>query len=302
MAKGQAAKPANGAFTPTFAPTFAAASAGRKASAGKEAALAAVAGYAAPIFWLVPAEDGRGPPRDGRVRNGTLFVVDAGMGPFAVSANHVYEGYVAAKAKHPGTRCRVLPKPACPPPCGPKPTGDGPYHFGRRDGRRRAALAFDPEARLIARLHDPDIATFRITDREVARLGLTTVTNWPPLVPRKGETVAFAGFPGRARRRIGRRDFHFEVYPGLARAASVNDRHISCQSGEEDAVDADGFRLPPRHYDTGGMSGGPLFTVGEAGEASRWRLGGVISQGSPALGILRASLAECLLPGGGLRR
>ena len=257
----QAIEPANGRFA--------------------EVALQAVADYAVPIFWAVPPEEGREPDRNVRIRNGTLFVVDAGMGPFAVSANHVYEGYVAAKAKHPGTRCRVLPKP---------------------DGRRRAPLAFDPEARLIARLHDPDIATFRITDREVARLGLTTVTNWPPRVPRKGETVAFAGFPGRARRRIGRRDFRFEVYPGLALVASVNDRHISCQSGEEDAATADGFRLPPRHYDTGGMSGGPLFTVGEAREPSHWRLGGVISQGSPALGILRASLAECLLPDGRLRR
>ena len=281
MTPRQAIKPANGPFAPSFAPSFAEASAGRKASAGKEAVLAAVAGYAAPIFWLAPPEDGKGRPRNGRIRNGTLFVVDAGEGPFAVSANHVYEGYVEAKAKHSGTRCRVLPKP---------------------DGRRRAPLAFDPEARLIDRIHDPDIATFRITLREVARLGIKTVTNWPPRVPERGQTVAFAGFPGGARRRIGRRDLHFEVYPGLAPATSVNDRHISCQSGQEPAVNADGFRLPPRYYDTGGMSGGPLFTVGETREPSGWRLGGVISQGSPALGILRASLAERLLPGGGLRR
>ncbi len=292
MTQGQAAEPANGAFGPSFAPSFAPTFA--EVSAGMEAALAAVAGYAVPIFWVVPPEDGQGPhrndaDRNDRVRNATLFVVDAGMGPFAVTANHVYEGYVEAKAKHPGTRCRILPKPACP-----------PYHFGRQDGRRRAPLAFDPEARLIARLHDPDIATFGITIGEVARLGIRAVTNWPPLVPERGQVVAFAGFPGGARRRIGRRDLHFDVTPGLAPAASVNDRHISCQSGEERGVDAGGFRLPPRHYDTGGMSGGPLFTVGEAREPSHWRLGGVISQGSPALGILRASLAERLLPDGGL--
>ena len=216
MTAQQAIKPANGPFAPTFA----------EASAGMEAALAAVASYAAPIFWVVPAEDGQELHRNGRVRNGTLFVVDAGEGPFAVSANHVYEGYVEAKAKHPGTRCRVLPKP---------------------DGRRRAPLAFDPEARLIDRIRDPDIATFRITIGEVARLRITAVTNWPPRVPRKGETVAFAGFPGHGRRRIGRRELHFEVYPGLAPAASVNDRHISCQSGQEPSVNADGFRLPPQH-------------------------------------------------------
>ncbi len=123
MTPRQAIEPANGPFAPTFA----------EASAGKEAALAAVASYAVPIFWVTPAGDGQGPHRNGRVRNGTLFVVDAGMGPFAVSANHVYEGDIEAKAKHPGIRCRVLPKP---------------------DGRRRAPLLFDPEARLIDRIHD----------------------------------------------------------------------------------------------------------------------------------------------------
>jgi hypothetical protein len=110
--------------------------------------------------------------------------------------------------------------------------------------------------------------------------------------------VAFAGFPGGARRRM-----RFEIYAGFAPATSVNARHISCQSsGQKHAANADGFRLPPQNFDTGGMSGGPLFTIGEAREATGWRLGGVISQGSPALGILRASLAECLAPDGGLRR
>ncbi len=94
MAQGQAAQPANGPFVPTFAPSFAEASAGRKASAfadrpafaaevtasaewaksalddcrsaGKEAALAAAAGYAVPIFWVTPAGAGRGHRAKGR--------------------------------------------------------------------------------------------------------------------------------------------------------------------------------------------------------------------------------------------
>ena len=55
MAPRQAIKPANGPFAPSFAPSFA------EASAGKEAALAAVTGYAAPIFWVAPPGDGQGP-------------------------------------------------------------------------------------------------------------------------------------------------------------------------------------------------------------------------------------------------
>ncbi len=154
MMPRQAIKPTNGPFAPSFA----------EASAGKEAALAAVAGYAVPIFWLAPPGDGREGDRNGRVRNGTLFVVDAGMGPFAVTANHVYEGYVAAKAKHSGTRCRVLPKP---------------------DGRGRAPLAFDPEARLIDRIRDPDIATFGITVREAAMLCMAGYYKSASVPPKK---------------------------------------------------------------------------------------------------------------------
>ncbi len=60
------------------------------------------------------------------------------------------------------------------------------------DGRRRAPLLFDPEARLIDRIRDPDIATFRITIREAALRGIGTVTNWPPWVPERRLTPSSA--------------------------------------------------------------------------------------------------------------
>ena len=53
---------------------------------------------------------------------------------------------------------------------------------------------------------------------------------------------------------------------------------------------------------TGGLSGGPLFTVVDSHDTSNWHLGGVIALGSSALDILRACPADRLQPDGTLRR
>ena len=42
----------------------------------------------APLYWII-----REAQRKYRVRNGSAFFLDAGEGPFAVTANHVVEGW-----------------------------------------------------------------------------------------------------------------------------------------------------------------------------------------------------------------
>src|SRR5947209_1369787 len=42
----------------------------------------------APLYWII-----REAPRQYRVRNGSAFFLDAGQGPFAVTARHVIEGF-----------------------------------------------------------------------------------------------------------------------------------------------------------------------------------------------------------------
>ena len=243
-----------------------------------EAALKAVAGYVSPIFWVVQNEDGE----DIVPNNGTMFFVDAGQGAFAVTANHVYQGYLDALSAHRLAECVILPK--------------------SFDGPARQPLPFDPETRLIDRSPDPDIATFRMTAEELERLGTTTITAWPPVIPEEGKGILFAGFPGHERMLTAPFELSFAVYPGLAVATSVTEWQISCQFEQEYAVQTQGFQLPPPHYGTDGMSGAPLLTVVERNELQHWALGGVIYEGSPNLDILFAARADYILPDGKLRQ
>ena len=243
-----------------------------------EAALKAVAGYVSPIFWAVEDEEGR----EFVPNNGTIFFVDAGHGAFGVTANHVYQGYLDAKAAYPRVDCGIGRQCFVAPPS--------------------ATLPFDPEARLIDQSQDPDIATFRITAEELKQLGTTTITVWPPVIPEVGQSIAFAGFPGRERRPVGPRELSFAPYPVLVVATSVNERYISCRFDREFLVPAPGFGLPAPNYDTGGISGAPLLTVVERNGLQHWALGGVVCEGNPNLEIILAARADCILPDGKLRR
>ncbi len=243
-----------------------------------EAALKAAAGYVSPIFWAVENNEGR----EFVPSNGTIFFVDAGQGAFAVTADHVYQGYLDAKAEYPRVDC-----------------GIGPQSF---DTPPAAPLPFDPLARLIDRSQDPDIATFQMTGDELKQLRTTIITVWPPVVPEVGQSIAFAGFPGHERLLVGARELSFAPYPGLTVVTSVNERHISCRFEREYLVPAPGFRLPAPNYDTAGISGAPLLTVVERNGLQRWALGGVVSEGNPNLEILLAARADCVLPDGKLRR
>ncbi len=243
-----------------------------------EAALKAVADYVSPIFWVVQNEDGE----EFVPNNGTIFFVDAGQGAFAVTANHVYQGYLDARSAYPRAECVILPK--------------------SFDSPARQPLPFDPEARLIDRSPDPDIATFRMTAEELRLLGVTVITAWPPVIPEEGKGILFAGFPGHERVLTAPYELGFGVYPGLAVATSVTDTQISCQFEREYAVETKGFPLPPPNYGTDGMSGAPLLTVVERNGLQHWALGGVIYEGSPNLEILLAARADRILPDGKLRR
>ena len=99
-----------------------------------DALLKAAANYVMPIFW-VAAQEGR-PLIAG---NGSAFLLDAGQGPFLVTAGHVYEGYRRCRESHPDAACIV---------------GD---------------LRFDIEKRKIAHDQAYDVATFKVTSEEVAQ-------------------------------------------------------------------------------------------------------------------------------------
>lgn len=242
-----------------------------------DAALKSVAKFAAPIFW-----ESRPKKESSPIKNGTVFLADFGEGCFAVTADHVYQSYLGDKAAIPQTPCWIAPE---------------AFDDGAKD-----AIAFDLEERLIDRLEDIDIATFRVTESEANAIGTSITSLWPPIVPGIGQAVVFSGYPGNERLEVGPRELSFAPYPALTIAKSVSERQITCQFEHEYLVQAPGFQEPKPFFETGGMSGGPLFTVVERNGISRWHLGGVIKEGNSSLDILIASRADCILKDGRLRR
>jgi hypothetical protein len=214
---------------------------------------------------------------------GSIFFLDCGRGPFAVTAGHVYEKY-------------------------------------RKDSTERLLVgcqlenhAFDLKDRLIDNglsKADIDIATFRITPEEIGRLGKSVVRGvdgpWPP-APRIDEVVFFAGFP-RAERiteehlstDVGSRRFSMGLHRGLNMVTSLDGRQITSRIERAELKDLQGTGLPPRGHDLSGMSGGPMLALTYSDGQYGWRLAGVIFEGR--LGELVESVvatrAHYILPDG----
>lgn len=225
--------------------------------------LESTASYVAPFFWETPAEEG-----GVRLRNGSMFFLNCGEGTFGVTADHVYQGYLEAKAALPNLSCQL---------------------FG---------LAITPEHRLIARHTSLDIATFRITDEEVRRIGRRVhQPNWPPQPPEIGQGVMFAGFPSVERIINDPNEVNFGIYFGSPLVTAVSDRNISCVFERQHWVDILGAGLPDANYDMGGVSGAPLFILNREPIMS-WRLGGVVTEFRANLEILLATRGDFILTNG----
>ncbi len=223
--------------------------------------------YTFVIFWAAPG-DGSG---DTRIDNGSGFFLDCGEGTFAVTADHVLQGYLERKRHEPGLICQI-----------------GNVHF-------------EPEARLIDRDPNLDIASFRIDEREIAIDGKLAhrpdPAKWPPKPPEPGKGIFFAGFPGVYRSQRGPLAFEWGSYVGVTVATSVTDDYIACQFDREEMVDMFGTGLPPEKQWLGGLSGAPFWTLVETAIFS-WRLGGVIYEYNSEFEILYARRLDRLGPDG----
>jgi Trypsin-like peptidase domain len=233
------------------------------------AALEAVSHFAAPIFWIYADQSDQL-----LVNNGTAFFVDAGAGPFVVTANHVFQSARRATSQNRMRFCGLMPD--------------------SLDGQIRDALEFNFEERLIGYSSDHDIATFRMTSSELSQIRSNILSVWPPVIPQCSRGIVLAGYPGHERRLEANGILSFMVYPVLALATTVSDRQISCQFDREFCVQVSGFQTPPPNYETGGMSGGPVLTVIDHEGLQHWALGGVISEGSATFDLIYASRADCL--------
>lgn len=228
---------------------------------GKET-LRNVGRYVVPICWPLSPDDG-----GERLTNGTAFFVKTPEALFAVTAAHVVRAFLEQKEAVFGALWATL---------------------------KDMDAVVDLPHELIAIGKKADIATFRVTERVIAKLGKHPMTGWPPKIPQVGKGVVYAGFPGTVRQRTAPREFSFGLVSGGTVADSVTETRIVTSIGRDDLVDTLGHGLPPEDFDFRGMSGGPVLAVVETNVVS-WSLAGVISEGTSLLGgILFADLATCI--------
>jgi hypothetical protein len=207
-------------------------------------------GYVTWLLWSVQEKD---KPTPLEFRQGSVFFLDCGRGPFAVTAGHVFDQWVRDRAER---RIRG-------------------YQIGN--------LGFDLEERLIDSGADRkiDIATFRISPAEIAALDKRVVSGtdgaWPA-PPNVGEVVYFGGFPGGERIEIAPLEYSFGLHTGMVPLTDFTDHQLGCSFDRRYWVDVRGQGLPPVGHDLGGVSGGPMLQPVYQDGAWGWRLVGVISE------------------------
>lgn len=186
------------------------------------------------------------------IRNGSVFFIDIGGKLLAITAAHVYRGFLESKRRATRSICQI------------------------------ENIEFDPEARLISLGDKIDIATFDFTYDELRKVGKQALTvqaeSWPPPHPFSGQAAYFAGFPGVSRLWTDWRTISFGLYIASSPIGTASDSQITCPFEREFWIDASGHGLPPQGFDLGGVSGGPVLLPMEEDGAWTFHLGGVISE------------------------
>jgi hypothetical protein len=247
-----------------------------------EAELELVGSFCAPLYWVT----GRAPDRSPVAQNGTAFFMNAGQGVFGVTACHVVHGWMRARRQGAGPLCLA--------------TNGNP-------------LVIDWSERVIAAHSGVDIATFRVSEREVAALGKIVLTgyqsDWPPKPPATNCGIYFAGYPQSGTQPMGTQGVSFGLVRGSGVASSVNDRDVVSLFDRSCWLPDPVRGAPPPNFNFGGMSGGIMLTVIQ-GTLRSWSLSGIVYEGPctsnapgeaiDGLEILRARRACFLVPDGQL--
>lgn len=204
------------------------------------------ASYVTYIRWATPGMSGP------RIRSGSIFFLDLAGRLLAVTAGHVYQGFLSAKR----TARRIL------------------CHIEN--------VEFDPEHRLVGCRAGIDLATFDLSYAELKEIGkqalVAEAESWPPPHPFSGQAAFLVGFPAASRLWLDSRTISFGLYVALERINSASDQQITCPFEREYWIDTTGYGLPPPGFDLGGISGGPLLIPMEDQGVWNFCLGGVISE------------------------
>jgi hypothetical protein len=154
-----------------------------------------------------------------------------------------------------------------------------------------------------------DVATFEISDREFASIGIrafqNSPANWPRKPPDKNRGVIFTGYPGVDRRVLSRKSVEFLQQSNAVIATSTGPQEIEIQIARKNLRPIIGDTVPSIMKDLGGYSGAPVLVI-SAGVAEPFWIGGIVINQIPALSeedvvTIIARRIDCIKPDGSLR-
>lgn len=224
-----------------------------------------------PLLFCKAAFFGRRPSqlRAGKIRSGSVTLVDFGAGPLAITCWHVIACY---------RRMR-------------KCSSEVPFQIGN--------VELDPLAQLIDENRRLDLASIRLTGDQAKQLTsegeigscIFTPTAWPSPRVQKGEFIAFGGFPGALRTLASFDELDFGSWSsGASEISSVSEHQFVSAFDRECWVKSFGAR---HHMDStalGGMSGGPAFVD----RGMYWDFVGVVAEYSANFDAVFFSSARAL--------
>lgn len=172
------------------------------------------------------------------IRNGTITLVDLGTGPIGVTCAHVIDGYRNLKKIQTNVVCQI------------------------------GNFEIDPISHLIAEDKELDLATLRLSEKEVKAITgegeigscVFKPVEWPSTAAQVGEGAVFGGFPEFLRVAPVFDELEFPSWSsgGSPVTTSCDDR-FSCQFERDNWVCNFGSKHHMELTALSGLSGGPAF-------------------------------------------
>jgi hypothetical protein len=185
---------------------------------------------------------------------GTCFILRFDQGLIGVTADHVIAAFEEDKRENVDTRCLLRTVP------------------------------FDLLGAVLARDADLDIATFAVTEDDLAGSKAVELdcraTNWPPPVPNQGDPVSFGGFPGDIAKESQHFNVTFGAFVSLTMIQDVTQRDIiATYEPARDSRILAAPELPELGANLSGCSGGPVLVHYERNGLHRWFPVGMMVEG-----------------------
>lgn len=208
-----------------------------------------------PLLFAKAAFFGQRPSksRPSQISNGTVSLIDLGEGPLAITCEHVIAGYSEMTKAHDNLVFQI------------------------------GSVEINPLEQLIDKNARLDLATIRLTEAQIKSITsegeigscVFRPKAWPPEALKKGQFVAFGGFPGSLRTVAAFDEYIFGSWSsGGSLVSSVSEGQFVSAFEREVWVKSFGAEHHLTINALGGLSGGPAFI----NRGLYWDFVGIVSQ------------------------